>query len=391
MPVSQNKSLISTAGITERSLFDFALVGRLARAIEGRLAPLEAQRGALDDAIEGIQRVGLNRINEVLGPAIEAVLRIQERGFLIARSQSSATLAAGNVLSFFIEDEQERALFTPSPFTALTREATPNNYGVARTIAYDASNGEYLCEVISFEGDPGPHSDWVIAALAGSTVAQLAVLSDVLGAQQDVSALAGAAETSAQTAAQAVAAIGNAEQNAASSATAAGQSAQDAAMSATAAGQSAQDAATSAAAAAAANLDPANVALTGGTIDGTQIGGMQAAPGAFTTLQAQTYRETLGAVSGGALDLSTGSVFFSAPSVNTTYAFNAPPASGVAYGFTLRVAPTASVTLGWPAAVKWSAGTAPDAPAEGETSVFVFYTQDGGATYFGFVAGEDMS
>lgn len=31
------------------------------------------------------------------------------------------------------------------------------------------------------------------------------------------------------------------------------------------------------------------------------------------------------------------------------------------------------------------------APASGTTSVFVFYTQDGGTTYYGFVAGEGMA
>ena len=45
----------------------------------------------------------------------------------------------------------------------------------------------------------------------------------------------------------------------------------------------------------------------------------------------------------------------------------------------------------WPTSVDWAAGTAPDAPASGETNVYVFYTQDGGTTYYGFLSGEAMA
>lgn len=108
-------------------------------------------------------------------------------------------------------------------------------------------------------------------------------------------------------------------------------------------------------------------------------------------LKVINYHETVGTITGATVDLDTGNIFFSAPAANITYAFSNPPASGTAYGFTLRVTPSATVTVDWPASVKWPGGIAPDAPADGETSVYVFYTQDGGTTYFGFVAGEDMS
>ena len=51
----------------------------------------------------------------------------------------------------------------------------------------------------------------------------------------------------------------------------------------------------------------------------------------------------------------------------------------------------AVATFTYPASVDWPGGTAPDAPANGETDVLVFYTDDGGTTYQGFKAGDAMA
>jgi hypothetical protein len=54
--------------------------------------------------------------------------------------------------------------------------------------------------------------------------------------------------------------------------------------------------------------------------------------------------ETVGGISSGTIDLSTGNVFSDAPAANATYVFSNPPATGTAYGFTLKVTPSATVT-----------------------------------------------
>lgn len=107
--------------------------------------------------------------------------------------------------------------------------------------------------------------------------------------------------------------------------------------------------------------------------------------------EADLREERVGSISSGTLDLSTGTVFSDAPSANVTYAFSNPPASGTAYGFTLTVTPSATITWTFPAAAKFPGGTAPDAPASGETDVLVFFTLDGGTTYYGFRAGDAMA
>jgi hypothetical protein len=103
------------------------------------------------------------------------------------------------------------------------------------------------------------------------------------------------------------------------------------------------------------------------------------------------YHETVGTITTGTIDLSTGNVFSDAPASSPTYVFSSPPASGTAYGFTLKITPSTTVAITWPTSVDWPGGAAPDAPANGETHVFVFYTQDGGTTYYGVLVGKAMA
>lgn len=112
-------------------------------------------------------------------------------------------------------------------------------------------------------------------------------------------------------------------------------------------------------------------------------------PSGFTPVY--TGLEEVGTIAGTTLDLATGSVFSHAPATSPTYVFSNAPTSGTAYGLTLKVTPSATVTVTWPASVEWEGGTAPDSPAVGETNVYVFYTQDGGTTYYGFLAGGAMA
>ena len=94
---------------------------------------------------------------------------------------------------------------------------------------------------------------------------------------------------------------------------------------------------------------------------------------------------------GPTLDLSSGNVFSHAPSANVAYAFTNPPSSGTSYDFTLKVTPSATVTITWPSSVKWPSGAAPAAPASGDTDVYTFFTTDGGTTYYGNQVGDAVS
>jgi hypothetical protein len=96
---------------------------------------------------------------------------------------------------------------------------------------------------------------------------------------------------------------------------------------------------------------------------------------------------TSGAVT---INLNTGNNFSTALAGVVTYTFSNPATSGTVSSFTLKVVNNGSA-ITWPASVDWPAGTAPTLSASGATDVFVFYTHDGGTTWYGFTAGQAMA
>ena len=52
---------------------------------------------------------------------------------------------------------------------------------------------------------------------------------------------------------------------------------------------------------------------------------------------------------------------------------------------------SALATITYPSSVIWSGGTTPTTPANGETDVYTFYTDDGGTTYYGFQVGDALA
>ena len=91
--------------------------------------------------------------------------------------------------------------------------------------------------------------------------------------------------------------------------------------------------------------------------------------------------------------MNTGGSFSLALSGNTTFSFTGAPSTGSS-GFSLMITQDAGgsgFAVTWPASVKWPGGSAPDLTADaGKSDVFVFTTDDGGASFVGLVAGKDI-
>lgn len=93
------------------------------------------------------------------------------------------------------------------------------------------------------------------------------------------------------------------------------------------------------------------------------------------------------------LNLQTANNFSHTLTEDTTVSFTNPAASGKVSAATLRVIQDSSArAITWNAAIKWGAATAPTlSTASGAVDVFVFYTVDGGTTYYGFTSGQALA
>lgn len=117
-----------------------------------------------------------------------------------------------------------------------------------------------------------------------------------------------------------------------------------------------------------------------------------------------SYNETFAAVTSSSnattIDCEAGNVFSHTLSENTTFTFSNPPSSGTAYGFSLKIVQDASAsgyTVTWPSSIDWPSAdqyAASGAPRLTSTASavdqFVFYTHDGGTTWYGFTAGLNL-
>ena len=84
------------------------------------------------------------------------------------------------------------------------------------------------------------------------------------------------------------------------------------------------------------------------------------------------------------INVSNGGMFSLSMSGNTTFTFSGA-SSGYSQGFILQLTGNGG-TVTYPNTVDWAGGTAPDAPANGETDILVFVTRDGGSNWYGALA-----
>ena len=93
------------------------------------------------------------------------------------------------------------------------------------------------------------------------------------------------------------------------------------------------------------------------------------------------------------IDLDDGDSFTHDLTENVTYTFSNPAPSGKATAFILKVIQDSTArTITWPSSVDWSGGTAPTlSTGNNDVDIFVFYTNDGGTTYYGSIVGQDFA
>ena len=123
--------------------------------------------------------------------------------------------------------------------------------------------------------------------------------------------------------------------------------------------------------------------LTGGGASGSVTLNVSSSPTFSGVVMAESLQEDYDALSGTspAPDADNAGAFSLTMTGNTTFTFGSVT-SGRSVGFILQLTGNGS-TVTWPSSVDWAGGTAPDAPASGETDIYVFWTRDGGTTWYG--------
>ncbi len=134
------------------------------------------------------------------------------------------------------------------------------------------------------------------------------------------------------------------------------------------------------------------------TVTLTQASAGGGAGAVISDIELQDYSETLvitPSVSGAlTLDYSSSNVFKTTLHEDvTSLVISNPPASGKVGSFTLQIVqdPSTPRTFAW-GSILWNAGTAPTVTATVDAvDFYTFTTFDGGSTWYGFAAGQDMA
>lgn len=167
------------------------LWNRVFSDLDGRTAELEAIKPEVEAALTDLSQVGLDRINQILAPAVEKIGKLTELGFLVAHSTTPLTLEVNENYTWVIPPGDERDLFHPSPliFVAITGESGTENYAVVETIDYNRQYGEFLGRVKQKIGLAGANAAWEMSAVAGSLMAQVAILDMAEIVQADIASM----------------------------------------------------------------------------------------------------------------------------------------------------------------------------------------------------------
>lgn len=187
--------------VRDQNELDRDFFNRRFRLIAEAIIALTEEVASVTGDTDRLVALGLNRVNEVLGPLLAKVQAASENGFLVATSVTPLTITLGLQTTLAVDEGAERDLFTPTPYVLLTRQATgtQDDYAILRVTGYNRTNGGLAFEVILTNGNIGDaeHNDWVVSATAGISAAVLEAANDV----QETLTLAQQAATDAAAAA----------------------------------------------------------------------------------------------------------------------------------------------------------------------------------------------
>ncbi|SFC21807.1 hypothetical protein SAMN05428997_1051, partial [Bosea sp. CRIB-10] len=148
------------------------------RDLDDRITPIEALKISYEAALLTLQDRVLERSEAVIEGLRDRLIEITELAWLVGSSSTSLTLVEEAEQALIIAPDR-RALFTPGPFAIVATASDPDAYAVVQHLDFDRATGQwnFRTKVVS-AALTGTHADWSIGALAGSTLAQMAMLGE---------------------------------------------------------------------------------------------------------------------------------------------------------------------------------------------------------------------
>lgn len=143
------------------------------------LQAVQEKSAAFEEARAQLIELALFRINTALAPAFEQINEYRTGGFLVApiADLTEVTFEEGDTSVVIHPDNRE--LFLQTPYVALVREANITDIALARAIAYNAETGVLSLDIVSVQGNPGPFTDVIVSATAGSVATQITFLQQI--------------------------------------------------------------------------------------------------------------------------------------------------------------------------------------------------------------------
>lgn len=137
-------------------------LNRAFQALNLRVKAQEAQRSDFAAAERTLVSLGLERINEALLPAYQALVGLAQLGVLFSTSSTTSVTVGLGTRSFSVAEE-DRERFAAASYLSAASAADGRIAMTGLLESYDRTAGELVIQVLTAAGS-GDAADWIITA-----------------------------------------------------------------------------------------------------------------------------------------------------------------------------------------------------------------------------------
>jgi len=199
-PLSMTQIAVAPKG----EIMDYIFFNKRYTQFVGAINKLSERQDGYDVVVNDLVEVGLQRINDVLGPLLTELQEAAQAGFLIANAANQVPQpfpVYGQPIQF-ICNNAAFPTFTPTPYLLAVDDADPNNWTMLSTTSYNKTNGTLACIVVGVSPTAHAAPTWTISTSSGVWSAMMAMeqtatnaANQAVGANNNVIATVGTLNT----------------------------------------------------------------------------------------------------------------------------------------------------------------------------------------------------